>query len=92
MRDRDWYNHAIESLKRIKSLKKTSPLGMFTSPEEYMTLLEDFIKLIYGLNAVSEKALNKFRMVESHFDSFKSELFNLCDILLIEAEKADVEE
>ncbi len=92
MRSRDWLKYAIETTERIKKLKQSSPLGCYCSPEEYMEVLEDFTKLIFPLNQVSEEAANQFHETEKSFERFKKDLFKHCDILLKEYENVKVDE
>ena len=92
MRNRDWLQYAIETTQRIKKLRQTGPLGCYSSPEEYMQVIEDFTKLIFGLNQVSDEAMNQFHETEKSFERFKNDLFKHCDILLKEYEKVNVDE
>jgi hypothetical protein len=92
MRNREWLKHAIDTTQRIKELKQCSPLGYYTSPEEYMEILEDFTKLIFPLNQVSDEAANQFHETEKSFERFKNNLCKHCDILLKEYEKVKVDE
>lgn len=92
MRSRDWLKHAIETTKRIKELRQSSPLGYFSSPDEYIEVLEDFTKLIFGLNNVSDQAMSQFKETEKSFELFKENLFKYCDILLKEYEKVKIDD
>ena len=92
MRSRDWLQHAIETTKRIKELRQSSPLGYFSSPDEYIDILEDFTKLVFGINEVSPEAFIQFNETKLSFECFKENLFKHCDILLKEYEKVKVDE
>jgi len=81
MRNRDWYQHAVETIKRIKEMRQCNPLNMFCSPEHYLETLEDFTKLIYGINKVSDNVVSEFNELENSFDIFKERLFKYCDTL-----------
>lgn len=86
MRERDWYDRAIETIKRIKAFKHTSPLAMYCSPENYIEVLEDFTKLLYGLNQIPVETLSKFEELNFHFGKFKSDLIEYCEMLLKDSE------
>ena len=88
IRDKDWFNHAQRCLTNIKEFRQTSCLGQYTPPGEYMDLIEDFMKLFYGINEIPEKTIEVFNKAKKEFESFKNDISNLCDILLKEAEKS----
>lgn len=82
IRTKDWHQHAIDTIKRIKEFRQQSPLGYFSSPNEYMDTLEDFGKLFYDINGMPDEIAVEFISTRNSFDIFKNKVSNLCDILL----------
>lgn len=89
MRKKDWYNHAVETIKQIKEMRSTTPLCLFSSPEEYLEILEDFTKLIYGMNHISKQTMDDFVKLSNSFDTFKKDLILYCEGLILEINKDD---
>lgn len=91
-RNKDWYNHAERCLRDIKEFRQASPLGYFTSPNEYLSTLEDFVKLFYGINKVPGDVVDRFKKSKNLYNAFKESISILCEKLLKEAEKITNEE
>jgi hypothetical protein len=89
MRSQDWHKYAIDTIKRIKEDRHTSPLGLFSTPEEYLVTLEEFTKLIYKLNQVPEGVIDDFYEMKKSFEIFKDHLDLYCGTLLKEIENDD---
>ncbi len=87
IRNKEWYNHAERCLRDIKQFRQASPLGYFTSPNEYLDVIEDFIKLFYDINEVTEDVIGTFNNAKDLYNSFKKDISDLCEMLLKEAEK-----
>lgn len=86
MREREWYDRAIETIKRIQELRHTSPLGMYCSTENCLETLEDYTKLLYGLNQIPVKTVSKFEELNFQFGKFKSDLIEYCEMILKDIE------
>ena len=82
IRSKEWYEHAVRTIKSLKEFRQQSPLGNYNSPAEYMDTLEDFGKLFYDLNGIPDDVLVEFRSTSNAFLIFKNKVENLCEILL----------
>lgn len=92
IRTKDWYNHAEKCLTSIKSFTLHSPLGYYSSPEEYIETVEDFLKIFYGINEVPKEPINVFNKAKQGFDTFKNDISALCEILLERAKQINDDE
>ncbi len=86
IRNKEWHSYAIQTIKKIREFRQQSPLGYYSSPEEYMNTLEDFGKLFYDINKMPDEVYMQFISTRNSFDIFKNKVSNLCDILLKKVE------
>lgn len=82
LRNPEWKKHAIEKISRIKEFREMSPMGYYSSPDEYMDTLEDFGKLFYEINRMPEEVAVQFISTRNAFEIFKNKLNFLCEDLL----------
>lgn len=80
-KDDYFYQHASKDVEAIREFRKQSPLGYFNSPEEYMDVLGDYIKLFYEINNVPDDIVDKFNNAIFSFQKFKCSIECVCESL-----------